>query len=196
MDESSNLSDMLHLYYRKGQWHPFTAWEFLKTGNAIATVSLETEQPLHQHNRHYASIQVYTVGSKGAGLRNTGYNGMVVRQGEQYDLSVWLRAPQSSPEGDMKASVCLTEGDSVLAQTIINISGGPSWKPYTATLTPKRSSDNAALEIRFLQTGRFDIDMLSLFPHKTFKGRKNGLRADLAQTLADLHPAFVRFPGG
>ena len=38
--------------------------------------------------------------------------------------------------------------------------------------------------------------MISLFPQKTFKGRKNGLRADLAQTIADLQPKFVRFPGG
>ena len=38
--------------------------------------------------------------------------------------------------------------------------------------------------------------MISLFPQNTFKGHKNGLRADLAQTLADLHPRFVRFPGG
>ena len=38
--------------------------------------------------------------------------------------------------------------------------------------------------------------MVSLFPVNTFKGRENGLRADLAQTLADLKPRFVRFPGG
>jgi len=40
------------------------------------------------------------------------------------------------------------------------------------------------------------MDMISLFPRKTFKGRKNGLRADLVQTLADLKPATFRFPGG
>ena len=44
--------------------------------------------------------------------------------------------------------------------------------------------------------GKYALDMVSLFPQNTFKGRKNGLRADLAQTLADLHPRFVRFPGG
>ena len=38
--------------------------------------------------------------------------------------------------------------------------------------------------------------MISLFPQKTFKGRQNGLRADLAQAIADIHPRFVRFPGG
>ncbi|GHT26140.1 hypothetical protein AGMMS4957_21610 [Bacteroidia bacterium] len=36
----------------------------------------------------------------------------------------------------------------------------------------------------------------SLFPQKTFKNRKNGLRADLAQVIADMQPKFVRFPGG
>lgn len=40
------------------------------------------------------------------------------------------------------------------------------------------------------------MDMISLFPQKTFKGHKNGLRADLAQAIADIHPRFVRFPGG
>jgi alpha-L-arabinofuranosidase len=38
--------------------------------------------------------------------------------------------------------------------------------------------------------------MISLFPEKTFKLRPNGLRADLAQVIADLKPRFMRFPGG
>ena len=36
--------------------------------------------------------------------------------------------------------------------------------------------------------------MVSLFPHDTFKG--HGLRKDLAEAIAALHPRFVRFPGG
>ena len=44
--------------------------------------------------------------------------------------------------------------------------------------------------------GGVAIDHISLFPHKTFRDRKNGLRADLAQVIADLHPKFMRFPGG
>jgi alpha-L-arabinofuranosidase len=38
--------------------------------------------------------------------------------------------------------------------------------------------------------------MISLFPQETFMNRKNGLRKDLAQVIADLKPKFVRFPGG
>jgi alpha-L-arabinofuranosidase len=37
---------------------------------------------------------------------------------------------------------------------------------------------------------------VSLFPERTFRNRPNGLRADLAQAIADLNPKFVRFPGG
>jgi alpha-L-arabinofuranosidase len=44
--------------------------------------------------------------------------------------------------------------------------------------------------------GRVDLDMVSLFPEHTWKDRPNGLRADLVRMLADLHPAFLRFPGG
>jgi len=40
------------------------------------------------------------------------------------------------------------------------------------------------------------LDVVSLFPRKTFKDRKNGMRADVAQLLADMDPAFLRFPGG
>ena len=38
--------------------------------------------------------------------------------------------------------------------------------------------------------------MVSLCPEATWKGRPHGLRADLVQKLADLKPAFLRFPGG
>jgi alpha-N-arabinofuranosidase len=40
------------------------------------------------------------------------------------------------------------------------------------------------------------MDMISLFPTATWKGRENGLRKDVVQLLADLKPGFLRFPGG
>ena len=135
-----SLSDVdLHEYYKKGQWHPFTAWEFLKKGNAIATLSLETEHPLNVNNRHYAAVEVFTTGKQGAGLRNTGYHGMVVREGEQYDFSVFLRTRQ-----DGEAMVRLTEGDSVLAEATIRM-GGEGWRKYETVLTSAKNSEQAAV---------------------------------------------------
>ena len=63
-------------------------------------------------------------------------------------------------------------------------------------MTAIAGSHSAVLEIIPETTGVYGIDFVSLFPQKTFKNRKNGLRPDLAQTLADLNPQFVRFPGG
>ena len=37
---------------------------------------------------------------------------------------------------------------------------------------------------------------VSLFPVKTWKGRENGMRQDLAQALNDMKPGVFRFPGG
>ena len=44
--------------------------------------------------------------------------------------------------------------------------------------------------------GTVDVDMVSLFPQKTWKNRPGGLRADIVQSLAELKPGFLRFPGG
>jgi alpha-L-arabinofuranosidase len=44
--------------------------------------------------------------------------------------------------------------------------------------------------------GSVDLDMVSLFPEKTWKNRPGGLRADMVQMLADMKPGFLRFPGG
>ena len=45
-----------------------------------------------------------------------------------------------------------------------------------------------------LNEGDVILDDVSLMPQDTYKG--HGLRKDLAQALADLHPKFMRFPGG
>lgn len=189
----------LRVYYTKGQWHPFTAWESLKDGNAISKLSIETARPLNSNNRHYVTVSVLTVGQRGAGLSNTGYEGMVVHKGEKYNLSVWLRCEDTE---NMPVKISLGRvnkrdfvRDSIFAQADI-VADSKEWKKYEVSLTSNGDCDDAVLDIRFMQKGSISMDMVSLFPEKTFKGRKNGLRPDLAQTLADLHPAFVRFPGG
>lgn len=63
-------------------------------------------------------------------------------------------------------------------------------------LTANADVRAAVLSLQPQTVGTLHLDMISLFPQNTFKGHKNGLRIDLAQTLADLHPRFVRFPGG
>ena len=85
-------------------------------------------------------------------------------------------------------------GDKTIAATTINATA--AWKQQKATLTASATVKDAKLMIEPLQAGEICIDFVSLMPQKTFKNRANGMRADLAQTLADLKPQFIRFPGG
>jgi alpha-L-arabinofuranosidase len=73
---------------------------------------------------------------------------------------------------------------------------GKTWELYEAQITPTVDATDARLAVYVAQRGGADLDMISLFPEKTFKNRLNGMRADLAQMLADMHPSFMRFPGG
>ena len=155
-----------------------------------ATFAIETSDPVHPNNSHYA---VLNVDRPGAALTNTGFDGIALKADEKYHLSLFGRIPEGSKTN--KILVRLVDADgTVQGETTVTVSSR-SWKTYQAVLTAKASADTH-LELQPQSAGTVELDMISLFPQNTFKGRKNGLRADLAQTLADMHPRFVRFPGG
>lgn len=64
-------------------WNPFTAWMFTTKGYGFGTISVETRWPLHENNPHYFVIHIEEPGREGIGLKNSGFDGMVVRAGEQ-----------------------------------------------------------------------------------------------------------------
>lgn len=70
------------------------------------------------------------------------------------------------------------------------------WQYQEVSFTSNTTDQKANLQIWFEGEGTIDLDMISLFPTDTWQGRKKGLRADMVQTLADLKPGFIRFPGG
>ena len=70
------------------------------------------------------------------------------------------------------------------------------WKKYKASVKATQTDPKAQLRLLFSGKGTIDIDMVSLFPSDTWKGRPGGLRKDLVQMIADLKPGFIRFPGG
>ena len=70
------------------------------------------------------------------------------------------------------------------------------WSDISCVLIPEKSVSNATLALEFDNTGTVWVDYVSLFPEKTFKNRKNGMRKDLAEMLAAMKPTFLRWPGG
>ncbi|HYQ58723.1 MAG TPA: alpha-L-arabinofuranosidase C-terminal domain-containing protein, partial [Draconibacterium sp.] len=172
---------------RDKTWNAKKSWSLKGDG---ATFSIDSVSPIHENNKHYAVLEINKTGSA---LVNEGFNGIVLKEGEKYDFSIFAKTGDG--KNDNLVIRLVGENNEVLAETKTkNLSG--SWKKLEAVLTAKSSSDKATLEVVPQSTGTIALDMISLFPQNTFKQRKNGLRADLAQVIADLKPTFVRFPGG
>lgn len=129
----------------------------------------------------------------GVVLENEGYWGMRIIGKDKYDLRFYLN-PQDF-EGSVTAKIMSEEGKE-LAKQSFKVAKGDKWQEFTAVLTPKSTDDKATLQLVFDKPGKVYVDYVSLFPQNTFKGRKNGLRPDVAQMIANLKPGFVRWPGG
>jgi alpha-L-arabinofuranosidase len=168
-------------------WNSTKAWS-LKGETARYTI--DSINPIHPNNKHYAKLSIQQIG---AAWTNEGFDGIAVKAGEKYDFSVFARANASKAD---KLLVRLVGKNGEIYGETTTPSITANWKKHNATITAKATVADARLEIIPQMTGTVDLDLISLFPQKTFKGHKNGLRADLAQPLADLKPKFMRFPGG
>lgn len=169
------------------EWNSKYAWSV--EGENIF-FDIDRKDPIHFNNIHYAVLDVKSLGGK---FCNKGFDGIVLQKNEKYDFSFFVKVLDG---GRSRFKIALIGNDNKeLAKTVITTIGH-EWKQKKAVLTAREGADNAKLIITPLDNGRYGLDMVSLFPQRTFKNRKNGLRADLAQMIADLKPKFVRFPGG
>ncbi|KAG1766667.1 glycoside hydrolase family 51 protein [Suillus occidentalis] len=90
----------------------------------------------------------------------------------------------------------------VYANASVPVHGSTTdWKQVVVQLTPASSPVSTTNIFTVTVDGasaigqKINFAMFSLVP-PTFKGRANGLRMDIAQTLYDMKPSFFRFPGG
>ena len=175
------------------EWNPLTAWMYTDEGFGYGTISVETNAPVHANNPHYVVLNIEEAGREGVGLINSGFDGIVIKAGEKYNFSVFVR---QLSDNAVPIVVKLKGKKGNVSDSITFSTDSKEWKKYTATFTATESDDSARLVILATAKGKLALDMVSLFPQNTFKNRSNGLRADIAQTIADLHPKFMRFPGG
>ncbi len=168
-------------------WTATTSWTSDKP------IKILTENPLSANNPHYAVLSGET------SLINGGWDG-ISDKGAAYNFSFYARNIDCKKK---KLTVALVAEDgTVLAEANIKTEGN-GWHKYEAqlnTMGKKRAADAAPQNVKLClmahKDGNVAVDMISLFPAETFKGRPNGMRKDLAEALAALHPKFMRFPGG
>lgn len=142
-------------------------------------------------NKNYARITVWN--DKNYSLENEGFRGIGIHQGEKYDFSFNLE----NVSGNISAvNTKLIDENGMVISSVSSIIKGAGWQKYSTVFIPSKTIEKAKLQITFTGKGVVNMDMISLFPQNTWKGRKGVLRKDLVQKLYDLQPGFLRFPGG
>lgn len=172
-----------------------TGWKVVGEKSAVKGEVIKVSSPLHANTPHAMQLKISQMQKGGkAKLINTGYWGMGLKQGEKYDLRFYVKS--NNYKGTITAR--LVNGDTGESLGSIEFTGKKikDWTELTGTITATSTAAKGELALEFDQKGTVLVDYVSLFPQNTFKGRKNGQRADVAQMLVDLHPKFMRWPGG
>ena len=174
-----------------------TGWQVSTEKSVAESDVVAPKAPLHPNTPHAMQLKIKKVQEGGKViLANTGYWGMGLKKGESYGLRLYVRS--SDYKGTLTARLSNSDTGESLGAVQLSTGGTDlsAWKEFTAVITAADSSSHGQLGLEFDGKGTVLVDYVSLFPQNTFKGRKNGQRADVAQMLVDLHPKFMRWPGG
>ena len=145
---------------------------------------------------HYLRLRYPGHNERRSGISNNGFFGIGLHKGEDYRFSVWARAPKGVAKIIVQFidRATMEENQQFTSDTITIAS--TEWKQYEQVIKSPRTIAKGQLRIFLRGKNGVDLEHISLFPVNTFKNRKNGMRRDLAQALADEHPGLLRFPGG
>ncbi len=158
-------------------------------------------------NNYYAEV------SDGAIIYNKGFCdkhfscAMKMVQGEKYDFTIWAKG-----NGSIELTI-VDENDTPLSDTNTVVINHDVWTKYGKEKKIVFTASASALgQLKMIFHGTISIDMVSLFPenvwgageeeqsstaHANYQNNSNyRLRPDLVKALVELHPTFLRFPGG
>jgi alpha-L-arabinofuranosidase len=161
-------------------------WKLTNGTGGNSAMTIGDSRPLNTFNLHYLHIGV----DGSFTLENDGYWGMNIVKGDGYTFKTAAR--EQDFDGPLTVKIVSASG-AVLASGEISGLGG-NWRYHTVDLVASDSDPQAHLEISGAGSGTLFLDMVSLLPDKTWKN--HGLRVDLSESLDNLHPSFMRFPGG
>ena len=172
-------------------YQALTAWKRIEEGGASVSSFVSNKSPFSKRNPNYLILEINKAGTR-AGIKNLGYNsGIAVKENESYNFSCYAKSDKPC---EITVSIDNAYGE-VITEKSLNITSN-EWTEYSFILTSPVDDFSAVLAVTSNQECKFCLDFVSLFPVKTYKNRKNGMRNDIAEMLADLKPKFMRFPGG
>ena len=167
-------------------WRRFSATSYLYP---------DTKELINDKNRRSLLVSVSASAETGkGGVIAEGYKGISLRKGARYDLSFYIKTLSAYPK-TVSFALADSSGETLLSE-VFQVTPSYEWKKYGHTFTATDSTAKAVLTITTDSSALFWLDVVSLFPQQTWKGRANGMRPELMTHIEALHPRFIRFPGG
>ncbi|HZZ27678.1 MAG TPA: alpha-L-arabinofuranosidase C-terminal domain-containing protein [Pirellulales bacterium] len=171
-------------------------WSVVQSEGAEGKIELDSKDPLNTTALTKSlRLEISKVGEGGrVGVANDGYWGIPVKPNTTYRASFYAKA-NSDFKGPLTVDLENSDGKIAATTTVSQIT--TDWKRYDATLKTgdvAESSKNRFV-ISGANPGTIWFSLVSLFP-PTFHDRADGNRIDLMNLLQEMHPAFLRFPGG
>src|SRR6201991_3558424 len=175
-------------------YEPMMGWKVRQSTFREGSVLVQNRKEVAGANPRFLRVRK-TNAADTLSITNEGFRGMGIKKGLRYDFSLMYRLPAAgltlhveliSSTGKIIGSTSLTPA----------VTPGEEWKKAAVSFNPTDSTLRGRMNIRFEGAGTIDMDIVSLFPSDTWKGRPGGMRADMIQMLADMKPGIIRFTGG
>lgn len=160
----------------------------------FGNVEVRSDGAPFERNPHYVRLSHSGHAHKHTGLENEGFRGIGLKKDGTYRFSLWARTATNSAPQKIRIEL-VDAANNPLERKELEITTD-EWKQYEIILSSPLEETKATLRIFLTSEGPLDMEHISLFPTDTWKGRKNGLRKDLAEALNELNPGLFRFPGG
>lgn len=144
--------------------------------------------------KNYGFCEYYDYKTKDVNQSSMDAGSMGIKAGEIYTLSVWFK------ETDTTVSAYLeNDKGEKLSDTVTFRVETEAWAKYTVELSAAKT-DGGILVLKF-DRGDVTFDFVCLYPQKSYgygtqTWKYTSLRQDLFTALSEMHPAFMRFPGG
>ncbi|NMM98856.1 alpha-L-arabinofuranosidase C-terminal domain-containing protein [Bifidobacterium olomucense] len=202
------------------RWSHLFGWTIAQQDARHSTgyrdVSIRTDEPVAAENPHHLAVRL--TGGRTT-LVNRGFDGIPLTAGQQYECSAWVRTDGADVTAiaeliDDSPAAAANE-TSPLAHAEVTIADSRGWQHIRFTLDCAAATAQGALRLTVAMAdsgngndctdpgartactinATFRIDWVSLRPCGS-DGSPRLFREDLVQALRDLHPRFMRFPGG
>lgn len=163
----------------KTAYTPIPAWYAKKS-----VIKLDREDTLNEKRTAALSVEFQPQGS----IYNTGFVGVPQKEDEIYNFYMFAKV-----EEPVDVIISIEEDGERLCERVIHLSGC-GYVRYVTEFTSNKTTGNARFAISCPSGGKIKLGFTSLMPADTYNG--HDLRIDLVEKLRDLHPTFLRFPGG